>query len=426
MSPWRHFKISDPLIHPLIHAAMKTIAERYVKLVLAAGVHDPDFVDAYYGPQEWNEQAVAAATPMPEIVSRARELLAELDEHTTATVQEIERLRHAYLTKQLGALIARLNIVQGTTLSFDDEARALYDVTPPTHSETHFADVVARLEAELPGSGPVHARYVSYRSQFVIPPARVDAVFDAAIAAGRSRTREHLSLPPDETFVVEFVTDKPWSGYNWYKGNYHSLIQVNTSLPIYVDRAVDLACHEGYPGHDVYNALLEKHLVRQRGWVELSIYPLFSPQSLIAEGTANYGIDIAFPAGERVAFERETVFPLAGLPADRADEYYRIQELANALSYAGNEAARRYLDGRIDAAAAASWLERYGLMSPAAAKQRIRFIDKYRSYVINYNVGLDLVRGYMERTTGPDATAARRWQVFGALLSSPTLPSALS
>ena len=37
---------------------------------------------------------------------------------------------------------------------------------------------------------------------------------------------------------------------------------MNTDLPIYIDRAIDLACHEGYPGHHVYNVLLEKNLVR--------------------------------------------------------------------------------------------------------------------------------------------------------------------
>jgi hypothetical protein len=234
-----------------------------------------------------------------------------------------------------------------------------------------------------------------------------------------------VALPAGESFVVEYVKDKPWSGYNWYKGDYHSVIQVNTSLPIYIDRAVDLACHEGYPGHHVHNALLEKSLVRDRGWVEFSVYPLFSPQSLIAEGSANYGIDIAFPGAERTAYERETLFPLAGLPADQADEYYHIQELVRELSYAGNEAARRYLDGEIDGAAATDWLQRYALMSPAAAEQRVRFFDKYRSYVINYNVGQDLVRRYVERTAGPNATADARWNVFSGLLASPRLPSGL-
>jgi len=406
-------------------SAMNAIAESYVKLALAAGKHDPDFVDAYYGPPEWKTSADSAAVPLTEVVQRANALLSQLGDRATGDTSGIAQLRHAYLRKQLLALVTRLGIVQGTKLAFDDEARALYDVTPPTNSEDHFRQIVARLDTALPGRGPVHERYVSYRDRFVIPAAKIDTVFETAIAACKERTAQHLTLPPGESFAVEYVSDKPWSGYNWYKGNYHSVIQVNTSLPIYIDRAVDLACHEGYPGHHVYNALLEKQLVRDRGWVEFSVYPLFSPQSLIAEGTANYGIDIAFPGEERTTYERETLFPLAGLPADQADEYYRVQELAHELSYAGNEAARRYLNGEIDAAAAAGWLERYALMSPAAAQQRIRFFDTYRSYVINYNYGLDLVRSYVERAAGPNAGPVRLWEVFGALLSSPRLPSGL-
>ena len=125
-------------------------------------------------------------------------------------------------------------------------------------------------------------------------------MFQAAIAAAASARWRTSTLPAEESFTVEYVTGKSWSGYNWYQGNYRSLIQVNTDLPIYIDRAIDLACHEGYPGHHVYNVLLEKHLVRDRGWVEFTVYPLFSPQSLIAEGTANYGIEVAFPPDERV------------------------------------------------------------------------------------------------------------------------------
>ena len=157
--------------------------------------------------------------------------------------------------------------------------------------------MLAALEAKLPGTGPLLDRYDAFRSRFVIPRERLDATFKAAIDGCRARTLQHITLPPGESFTVEYVTGKSWSGYNWYQGNYRSLIQVNTDLPIYADRAIDLACHEGYPGHHVYNVLLEKNLVRDRGWVEFSVYPLFSPQSLIAEGTANFGIDVAFPAG---------------------------------------------------------------------------------------------------------------------------------
>ncbi len=213
--------------------------------------------------------------------------------------------------------------------------------------------------------------------------------------------------------------------YNWYQGSATSLIQVNTDLPIYIDRAIDLAAHEGYPGHHVYNALLEEHLVRGRGWIEFSVYALFSPQSLIAEGTANFGIDVAFPGPERVAFERDHLFPLAGLDPARAEEYYATIALTDRLAYAGNEAARRFLDGKISREDAVTWLETYALQPRARAEQRVRFFEQYRSYVINYNLGKDLVRGYIEARGGTPDDPARRWTEFGALLSSPRLPSAL-
>jgi hypothetical protein len=186
-------------------------------------------------------------------------------------------------------------------LKFDQEAKALYDVTPPHLSDAHFDSLLARLDLLLPGRGPLAQRYARFRDSTMIPAARVDTVFRAAIAACRARTMAHLTLPEDERFDLEYVTGTPWGGYNWYKGGYHSVIQVNRDFPIPVDRAIDLACHEGYPGHHVYNAILERALVRGRGWIELSVYPLFSPQSLIAEGSANFGIDMAFPSAERTA-----------------------------------------------------------------------------------------------------------------------------
>ena len=398
------------------------VAESYVKLVLAVGRYDADYVDAYYGPDEWKTEAESASVPLPEVERRASALIAEIGDQPDTP--HIPASRRTFLCRQLEALVARVQMLRGTRFSFDEEARALYDVTPPINTEPHFQDLVSRLDGALPGHGPVPERYVSYRNRFVIPAGRVDAVFQAAIAAGRERTARHIPLPPNESFIVEYVTDKPWSGYNWYQGSCRSVIQVNTDLPIYIDRAVDLACHEGYPGHHVYNALLEQTLVRDRGWLEFTVYPLFSPQSLIAEGSANYGIELALPGAERNEFEREVLFPVAGLPASSVDEYYGVQTLVRELSYAGNEAARRYLDGEIDADAAVQWLERYALMAPALARQRIRFFDKYRSYVINYNLGQDLVRAYVERTAG--RSADRRWAVFAELLSSPMLPSSLS
>jgi hypothetical protein len=400
------------------------IAERYVKLVLALGQHDTDYVDAYYGPPEWKQDAEARKVGLDEIAANATEISGALARRPQPA-DEMGRLRLQYLRRQLAALSARVRMLKGERLSFDDESKALYDALAPTLPESHFQEILDRLEKRFPGTGPLVQRYGAFRAAFVIPRPKLDAVFQRAIEACREKTRAHVTLPEGERFTVEYVTNKSWSGYNWYQGGFRSLIQVNTDLPIYIDRAIDLACHEGYPGHHVYNVLLEKNLVKDRGWKEFTVYPLFSPQSLIAEGTANFGIEVAFPGKDRVEFERTVLFPLAGLDPARAAEYYEVQGLVDQLAYAGNEAARRYINKQIDAAQATAWLERYALMPHDRAAQRVRFFDQYRSYVINYNLGKDMVRRYIESRGGTADKPAKRWEEFERLLSSPRLPSGL-
>jgi hypothetical protein len=151
-----------------------------------------------------------------------------------------------------------------------------------------------------------------------------------------------------------------------------------------------------------YKVLFEKNLVRGRAWVEFSVYPLFSPRALISEGTANFGIDVAFPRAERAEFERRVLFPAARLKSELAAQYYEVLALVDKLSYAGNEAARRYRKGQIDARAAADWLEKYGLYSRPRAEQRVRFIDQYRSYVVN--LGKDMVAAHVEARGGNPTT----------------------
>ena len=294
--------------------AMNAVAERYAHLVLALGQHDPDYVDAFYGPAEWKTQAEKEKKSLDAIGAEAAELIAALAK-TPIAGDDLLKLRREYLQKQVAALAARVRMLKGEKLKFDDESRALYDAVAPTFPDSHFdpdhCPTGGKDSRERSACGSATRMW---RKPFVIPKEKLDTVFQLAIKECRARTLAHVALPPNESFTVEYVTNKPWGGYNWYKGNFHSVIQVNTDLPIFIDRAVDLAAHEGYPGHHVYNSLLEKNLVRDRGWVEFSVYALFSPQSLVAEGTANFGRDVAFPTKtERMKFEKEVLFPAAGI-----------------------------------------------------------------------------------------------------------------
>ena len=405
---------------------MDNIAEQYVRLILDIGQHDPDFVDAYYGPKEWQDASKNMKYELTALKDRTEAISSRLKRIRVSKKDKLSNLRKTYLQKQLSAAYAKIEMLSGTKYSFDDEAKKLYDAEPPKNSEKYFNTILKELNNALPSdSGSIQERYQQFRNQFVIPKEKLDTVFTRAINECRAWTKQFITLPENESFVVEYVTNKAWSGYNWYQGNAHSIIQVNTDLPIFIDRAVDLAAHEGYPGHHVYNVLLETELMRKRGWIEFSVYPLFSPQSLIAEGSANFGIDVVLPSKERLKFEKEILFPLAGLDASMVEKYYSVLSLVGKLAYAGNEAARGHLDGKFSKEETMRWLTTYAMFDSARAEQRIKFIDKYRSYVINYNLGQDLVKKYVEKKAGKNPTAAKRWKVFSDLISSPRLPGGL-
>lgn len=413
-----------PLASPV--RPLDRCAREYVRLVLALGAHDPGYVDAWYGPAAWLDEVTAARPSLEEVGVAVDTLQAALEgrdvDAEVAASEPIVALRRTFLHAQVGAIRTRVALLRGTRLTFDQESAGLYRAVSPAVTEEGCAAVVDDLANALPGTGAVAPRLHAFLDRFLIPPDRLDVTFRAAIDEGRRRTLARIALPADESFTLEYVTGKPWGGYNWYQGQYRSLIQVNTDLPCFVDRAVDLACHEGYPGHHVYNVLLEQRLARGRGWVEFLVYPLYSPQSLVAEGTANYGIDVALPPDERLAFERDVIFPAAGLDASEVEAYYAVLARMRRVSYAGNEAARRYLDGRATRAETLRWLEAYALFLPERAEKRMSFIERYRSYVINYNVGQDLVRDYVEARVrdGQD-----RWTVFEALLATPVVISNL-
>jgi hypothetical protein len=399
---------------------LDAIARDYVGLILEIGEREPGYVDAYYGPAEWQEEARANTRALPQLAQEAMALTSRLNAISTDGEAPAVIQRRKYLLAHVAAAGARVRMLSGETLSFADEAEALFGIRPELKPLTDYDPILAQIDTLLPGPGPLTDRVTEFRSHYVIPRDRLQPVMDAAIAECRRRTLQHITLPANESFTLAFVSDKPWSGYNYYQGNSASRIEINADFPIYTERAIDLGCHEGYPGHHLYNALLERTFVRERGWVEMSVYPLFSPMSFVAEGSANYGIDLAFPGDEGTRFEREVLFPLAGLDPVTADKKARLGALTRQLARAEYTIADGYLAGRTGRDAAIEQLMTYTLADRAKAAQRLRFIDTYRSYIINYGLGRDVVQAWVERRGGD------HWDGMETLLSSQILPADLA
>jgi hypothetical protein len=400
-------------------ARLPRIAERYVRLVLAMGNHDQDYVDAYYGPAEWRVEARAKPLPLSRIRHEADSLAAVASQAALALAKDDLYLRARYLADQLRALSARASMLEGAPMPFDKESEALYGSVAPLVADSVFERTVARIDSLLPGKGSLNARYDAFVKRFLVPRDRIEGVCAAAIEEARRRTKRHMALPDSEHFTVEYVTGKSWAAYNWYQGGYKSLIQVNLDSPFYISSATGIGCHEGYPGHHVLNVLHERDLVLGRGWVEYTIYPLYSPESFLAEGSADYGVDLTFPDSERHAFEKEVIFPLAGLDTTDADRFFELRRVERGLRYAGISAARRYLNGERDKNQTIAWLRTHALSTEQEARLAVAFYDQYRSYVINYAIGKDTVAELLERRASAGGPTA--WTAFTDLLRHPSV-----
>jgi hypothetical protein len=397
-------------------------ARDYVHLVLEIGAHEKGFVDAYFGPPEWRIDAEAHPRNISELKVEADRIQSSLSAMDASAQEAIEHRRNVWLKASVASARSRLDIIEGARFRFRDEATRLFALTPELRPLESYDPVLERIEALLPGSGPLAERVEAFRNRYVIPSDRLDAVMGAAIAECRRRTLAHIPLPANEHFKMEFVTRHSWGAYNWYQGGNQSLIQVNSDLPIFVDRALQIGCHEGYPGHHVQGIYNERQY-RQRGLIEFSVAPLYGPTSALNEGGADFGVDLAFPREERIRFEAASLYPLAGLDPSTAPVYGALREALHDLSGANLTIAAMYLDGEIDRVRAFELTQRYQLISRERAERSLRFTEQYRSYVINYSAGKELISAFVHHAGQDEAT---HWAAYERILSEPMLPMDLT
>jgi hypothetical protein len=374
----------------------------YARIAVALGERDPDSIDYYYGPAEWVRDIRENPPSLAQIRQSALALIAELrDKPATAQRQ--------FLIGQLRAIASRVDLLLGAHFTFDQETQAMFGVqVPPQYDQRRLAHIRSQINALLPGRGGLAERYSSFDQRFTVPPDRLPAVMNRALQGCRERTLSHMKLPPGEAVTVEYVHGKPWSAFSRYQGNFHSLIQINADFGLTVDEVLQLACHEGYPGHHAYNSLRELQLVREHHLTEFMVQPTFSPQSLASEAAATFAVELAFPEPERTRFERDELFPLAGLNPRNAELYGRVERLVEALHPAEPTIARDYLDGNLEFVRAAWALEAQVLMVHSEAT--LKYINEYRSYLTAYTLGRDMVADEVDDQ--PGRPAATRWQRF--------------
>lgn len=399
--------------HADISSVLNQFAEQYVKLGLELGEYDKDYIDAYLGPDEWKKVAQERLRSKQQLATDISLLLQKLKALDVVAKHDL-KLRHQALYRNVRAMDVRARMVVGETFSFAEEAKLIYDVNISQYDFKKFDQVLSQIDKLVPGEGDLAQRVDTFRKRFTVAEEKVSAVVNLAIAECKKRSDRYISLPANERFDLEYVTGKSWSGYNWYQGDNKSLMQINQDFPMQIDRAIGLGCHEGYPGHHVWNVLIENSLIEKKAWVEFYMFPLFSPFALIAEGSANYGVDLAFPDDQKVQYERDVLFPLAGLDPATAEVLDKLNDLKSQLSHSITATAQLYLNGEISREQAIEQRRKYALTSPEKAEQSVRFIEQYRAYVLNYNLGKDIVTAYINKQSQDEKG---KWQAFERMLT---------
>jgi hypothetical protein len=372
---------------------MVSFVDRYLQLGLRLGRHVDGFVDAYYGPPDLATRVEAEPVRPPEaLVAEAGQLVADLDAGPDGAELSAERRR--WLRAQVLGLRTSARKLAGEPIGYLDEVESCYGVRPELVPEDDFAAAHRMLAAALPGDGPIRERYIEWREAHAVPVPQLEPAIRSLADDLRERTHRLFGLPEGEHVEWIFETGKPWSGFNYYEGGLRSRVAINLDLPVLSLSLGQLVAHEAYPGHHTEHTRKEVGLVRQRRWMEETIFLVGTPQCVMAEGLADLGVEVAFgPRPEPTVAEH--LAPL-GIRYD-ADVAGEVSKAGEALAWVRSNAAILLHERGLAADDVVAYLERWALLPHDRAAKALSFMTDptWRAYSHCYTEGLRLCRSYV-------------------------------
>ncbi|MCP2275067.1 DUF885 domain-containing protein [Nocardia amikacinitolerans] len=392
--------------HPLV--------TEYLRLGLAFDRLEEGFVDAYTGDPQLRREVQNAPAPQPrDLARRAAQLRAELPEAGLSSE------RAEFLDVHLRALECSGRKFAGDYIGFVDEVRAYFDVDIAPGDVEDYRDAHRQMDEVLAGDGPLAERVAAHRKADEIPPERLSVCVESFSGALRELVRERYPLPDHEHVTYEVVGDKPWSGFNYYLGNYHSKVAINSDLRQHMSNLPQLIAHESYPGHHTEHCRKEAGLVAA-GQAEQTLFLVNTPQCLMAEGLADLALrSIVGPGWGKWAQE---IYADLGLRFD-GDRAEQLSTASAKLLAVRQDAALLLHDRRRDETEVAEFLQQWNLTTPERARQSLRFLSSplWRAYISTYVEGYRLLGGWLDRAADADERADR----FRRLLDEPLTPGAL-
>ena len=205
------------------------LIREYLMLGLRFDRIEEGYVDSFTGDPALRRAVADEPAPDPaDLTRQANRLLDALP--AVPRSQDFGVVRAAFIAAHLRALACAGRKFAGEDIGFVDEVRAYFDVTIAKGDEDRYREAHRQLAAVLPGTGALADRMEADRVADEIPPERLAECIEAFSSALRDKVRAEYPLPDRETIKYEIVTDKPWSGFNYYEGDYTSTVAVNADL----------------------------------------------------------------------------------------------------------------------------------------------------------------------------------------------------
>ncbi|MDB5057731.1 MAG: hypothetical protein JWO59_1203 [Chloroflexi bacterium] len=385
----------------------------YARLSLRLDRLTPGTVDAWTGPPAWREQILREPLPTAEALHAAASALLD----RLPAVKYAPR-RTAYLVRQVTALEASARLLEGEEIGLIEQARLFFDIEVERVPEDQFAKAHQEMARILPGPGTLAERMAARRKQLEVRPEQITDMLERIVDELRKRTAQYISLPAGERIDLAFVQNQPWGGYNWYLGDAHSRIELNTDLPLHVHDLVDYMAHEGYPGHHTEHALREIRQFRGEGQGEFAVQLINTPECVVSEGIATSACSMVFPNDEEIAWTAAELLPALGMTMD-VEEMVALKRARWMLrGVRGNAAIMLHEDGKTKDEVI-DYLENWALLTPEEALKALEFIASplWRTYTFTYTYGRDLLQPLLQ---GDD-----RFVVFERISSEPVYPTLL-
>ena len=393
-----------------------TLIDEYLLLGLRFDRVEEGYVDSFTGDPALRRKVADEPAPDPADLARtAQRLLAELP-----VAEGLDAQRRAYLSAHLKALACAGRKFAGEDVGFVEEVREYFDVDIVKGDQDRYRDAHRRLDEALGGSGPLAQRLQSHRQAEEIPPNRLEECIHAFSSALRDTVRATFPLPDTETVTYEVVTDKPWSGFNYYLGDYASTVAVNADLKQQMSNLPRLVAHESYPGHHTEHCRKEAGLVAGLNQQEQTIFLVNTPQCLMAEGLADLALYAAI--GPDWGGWATEIYADLGLRFD-GERSAAVSEAAAALADVRQDAALMLHDEHRDVDDVVAYLSQWLLVSDERARQMLRFLSSplWRAYTSTYVEGYRLLRAWLDDRPAEVSLTER----FTRLLDEPLIPSSL-